>query len=100
MVGPVALLEGGPTTPTATPLTLTLSVLSDLSLQLCSQMLAETTAAMDGMRLGGTDPMTMEVAIGVEKATQKLPPILLSAPTAHPLLEAQSGFEAQEELAA
>lgn len=92
--------RGGPTTPTATPLTLTLSVLSDLSLHLCSQMLAETTAAMDGMRLGGTDPMTMEVAIGVEEATQKLPPILLSAPTAHPLLEAQSGFEAQEELAA
>lgn len=63
-------------------------------------MLAETTAAMDGMRLGSIDPMTMEVAIGVEEATQKLPPIPLSAPTAHPLLEAQSGFEAQEELAA
>uniref|UniRef100_A0A0E0P123 Uncharacterized protein n=1 Tax=Oryza rufipogon TaxID=4529 RepID=A0A0E0P123_ORYRU len=55
---------------------------------------------MDGMRLGSIDPMTMEVAIGVEEATQKLPPIPLSAPTAHPLLEAQSGFEAQEELAA
>lgn len=83
VVGPVALLEGGTDDTDSYTTNPNLSCFRPPRSLLT--MLAETSA-MDGS--AGDDRWTMEVAIGVEEATQKLPPILLSAPTAHPLLEA------------